>query len=156
MPENNTWSDLTPFDDDEPIEVHEENWAVQEQVFGKIDLSKVGYSQQIRTVRSEKFDAGQTDTEAKFSMFRDDEGQLICIHASHIQDGVQKPWFTLTHPGHLRQGHATRLADYIIALREEETGEPFPYADAWGDVPMRNAMASFSNKYANNKLNNTP
>lgn len=155
MPTDNVWSDVTPANDDETIEQHTITWGYQVQAFGEIDLTKVGYSQQSRSVVSTHFGDGQTQVDVRFTLFRNEDGLLISLVASYLEGDVQKAWYLLTHPDHLRQGHATRLADYVIAQREQEIGEDFPYAAAWGDIPMSNASASFVNKYANAKLNIT-
>ena len=155
MPTNNSWSDVIPTDDDETLEQHTETWGYQMQAFGEIDLTKVGFSHQTRSVVATKFNNGQDQVDVRFFLLRNEDGLLICIHAAYLSNGVETSWYILTHPDHLRQGHMTRLAEYVTALREQETGSDFPYVEAWHG-PMTNACASWVNKYVNAKLNSTP
>jgi GNAT superfamily N-acetyltransferase len=148
MPTENSWSDVVPVLDDEPVE----SWNTFKTVFGEIDLTAIGYSQQPRTIRAAVFNEGKDEINMRFSLFRNDEGVLICVHASYIVDGIQKPYLLLTHPDYQRQGYGTRLAEYVVNQRSEEISDAFPYAQAWGDVTMTSASASFANKFAKSKL----
>ena len=148
MPTENTWSDVIATLNDEPVAT----WNALEAALGAVDLEAKGYSQQTRLVRAFVFNEGKDEINMRFSLFRNDEGVLICFHASYIVDGLQKPWLFMTNPDYQRQGHGTRLAEYIINQRSEEISDAFPYAQAWGDVTMTASSASFANKYANSKL----
>lgn len=148
MPTENNWIDIIAMLTDEPVDT----WNSFEGILHAVDLEAIGYSQQTRPVRASIFNEGKDDVDVRFSLFRNAEGVLICFVASYIVDGIQKPWLFMTHPDHQRQGHGTRLADYITNQRAEEISDAFPFAQAWGDVTMTAASASFANKYANSKL----
>lgn len=148
MSTENSWTDIISVLDDEPIE----SWNTFKTILGEVDFTAIGYSQQTRIVRAVVFNEGKDEINMRFSLFRNDEGVLICFHASYIVDGLQKPWLLMTNPDYQRQGHGTRLAEYIINQRSEEISDAFPYAQAWGDVTMTAASASFANKFAKSKL----
>ena len=155
MPTDDVWLDTIPILEDETLEQHTITFGLQLQEFGEIDLNKVGFSQQTRSVRSTKFNNGQDPVDVRFFLLRNEDGLLICVHAEYLSNGVETSWYILTHPDYLRQGHMTRLAEYVTALREQETGSDFPYEAAWHG-PMSNASASWVNKYVKAKLNSTP
>ena len=148
MPTENNWTDIIATLNDEPVDT----WNSFESALHAVDLEASGYSQQTRPIKAFVFNEGNDDVDMRFSLFRDAEGVLICFCASYIVDGVQKPWILMTHPDHQRQGHGTRLAEYITNQRAEEISDVFPFAQAWGDVTMTASSASFANKYANSKL----
>ena len=89
-------------------------------------------------------------------MFRNEEGLLICLDASYLDGDVQKVLYLFTHPDYLRQGHGTRISDFVVSQREQEIGGVFPYEVALRDIPMSPASAGFTNKYVKAKLNSTP
>lgn len=150
MTANEAWSDIVPSVGEELITTL---WDDMVNLFGEIDINNKGYSQQIKEVRSSKWGNSQTTKSVRYTLFRDENGYLICLHAGYLDEsGVQRPWFIVTHPNHQRQGHATRLADFIVSQREEEIGENFPYQDAWANIEMTPASSGFANKYAKSKL----
>jgi len=150
MATNETWTDIIPVVSEELVTTL---WDDMIGLFGEIDLNNKGYSQQIKNVRSKKWSDAETSKSVRYTLFRDENGYLICLHASYLdEEGVQRPWFIITHPEHQRQGHATKLADFVINQREAEIGTNFPYQNAWGDIEMTPASTGFANKYAKSKL----
>ena len=150
------WLDIIPKLEDETLEQHRITFGAQMQLFGEIDLSKVGYSQQTIPVRSSWFDGGKKQVPVRFTLFRNEEGLLICIDASYLDGDVQKVWYILTHPDHLRQGHGTRISDFVVSQRQQEIGGVFPYEVALRDIPMTPSSAGLTNKYVRAKLDSTP
>jgi hypothetical protein len=150
MTTNDAWSDIVPLVSEELVATL---WDDMVNLFGEIDPNNKGYSQRAKEVRSPKWGNSETIKPVRFTLFRDDNGYLICLHAGYADEtGVQRPWFIITHPNYQRQGYATRLADFIISQREEEIGQGFPYQDAWTNIEMTPASAGFANKYAKSKL----
>ena len=150
MTTNDAWSDIAPIVSEELVTTL---WDDMVNLFGEIDLNNKGYSQRIKEVRSPKWGNSETIKPVRYTLFRDDNGYLICLHAGYVDENdVQRPWFIITHPNYQRQGYATRLADFIISQREEEIGQGFPYQDAWTNIEMTPASAGFANKYAKSKL----
>lgn len=150
MTTNDAWSDIAPIVSEELVETL---WDDMVNIFDEIDLNDKGYSQRIKEVRSPKWGNSETIKSVRYTLFRDDNGYLICLHAGYVDEtGVQRPWFIVTHPNYQRQGYATRLADFITSQREEEIGQGFPYQDAWTNIEMTPASAGFANKYAKSKL----
>jgi GNAT superfamily N-acetyltransferase len=147
---NDAWSDIAPIVSEELVATL---WDDVVNLFGEVDLSNKGYSQRIKQVRSPKWGNSETIKPVRYTLFRDDNGYLICVHAGYVDEsGVQHPWFIVTHPNYQRQGYATRLADFVISQREEEIKKDFPYQDAWVNIEMTPASAGFANKYAKSKL----
>jgi len=150
MTTNEAWSDIVPVVNEELVTTL---WNDMVNLFGEIDVNNKGYSQQTKETRSSKWGSPETIKPVRYTLFRDDNGYLICLHAGYIDEtGVQHPWFIITHPNYQRQGYATRLADFITSQREEEINKSFPYKDAWGNIEMTPASAAFANKYAKSKL----
>ncbi len=153
MSTNEIWSDIIPTVSEDLVATL---WDDMVSLFGEVDLNNKGYSQQIKEVRSKKWNNAEVPKSVRYTLFRDDNGYLICLHASYLdEEGVQRPWFIITHPEHQRQGHATRLADFVTAQRAEEISGNFPYRDAWTNIEMTPASSAFANKYAKLKLENS-
>lgn len=89
--------------------------------------------------------------------YRGESGELLCAYGDFFSDGGRKPFFLFVHPDYLRQGIATKMADYVIQDWENEHGTPFPFMKSWGDLDAfrggaNNEVVNFVNKYVNNKI----
>lgn len=151
--ENNTWENVSPS-----IEQTQENffseWAGIERKFG--EFGAPGYSEQTITVRNFAAIFGHSDpVDVRFTLYRGEDGLLLCIHGCYLENGIQKPFVYSVHPDHQRQGIGTTVAQYIIARYEQEFGKPFSYTDSWQNVTYTLPSANFVNKYTANVLSQT-
>lgn len=151
--ENNTWENVSPS-----IEQTQENffseWAGIERKFG--EFGAPGYSEQTITVRNFAAIFGHSDpVDVRFTLYRGEDGLLLCIHGCYLENGIQKPFIYNVHPDYQRQGIGTMVANYIIARYEQEFGKPFSYTDSWQNVTYTLPSANFANKYATNALSQT-
>lgn len=151
--ETTSWQNVSPT-----IEQTQENffseWAGIENRFG--EFGQPGFSEQVKTVHNFPQIFGHSNpVDVRFTLFRGEDGLLLCIHGCYIEDGIQKPFIFNVHPDHQRQGIGTMVADYIIARYQAENGRPFAYKESWGEVTYTLPSANFANKYATNALTTT-
>lgn len=150
---SNVWENVSPT-----IEQTQENffseWVGIEKKFG--EFGEPGFSEQTITVRNFAGIFGHNDpVDVRFTLYRGDDGLLLCIHGCYIENGTQKPFVFNVHPDHQRQGIGTIMANFIIARFEEENSKPFTYNDSWHGVTYTLPSANFANKYATNALSKT-
>ena len=151
--ENSAWENVSPS-----IEQTQENffseWSGIERKFG--EFGAPGYSEQTITVRNFAAIFGHSDpVDVRFTLYRGEDGLLLCIHGCYLENGIQKPFIYNVHPDQQRQGIGTTVAQYIIARYEQEFGKPFSYTDSWQSVTYTLPSANFANKYATNALSQT-
>lgn len=121
-------------------------WIQMEEKFG--EFGTPGYSEHNLTLTGGKMLGEGNSINARFTLFRNETGKLVCIHGCHIVDGVQKPLYFRVHPDHQRQGIGTQVAYYIRDRYERENGKPFSYSESLGDATHTEATAAFVNKHA--------
>lgn len=132
------------------IERTEENffqeWFSLEQKFG--EFGTPGFSEQTLPARFPGIFGHNNTVNVRFTLYRGEDGLLLCVHGCYIEDGIQKPFIFNVHPDHQRQGIGTMVANYIITRFEEEKNSEFNYEDSWRNVTYTEPSANFVNKYA--------
>lgn len=94
--ENNTWENVSPS-----IEQTQENffseWAGIERKFG--EFGAPGYSEQTITVRNFAAIFGHSDpVDVRFTLYRGEDGLLLCIHGCYLENGIQNRSCTVFIP----------------------------------------------------------
>ncbi len=144
---NTSWENATPS-----YEQTEENffqeWAFFEQKFG--EFGEPGFAEQTHPARFPGIFGHNNSVDVRFTTYRGEDGQLLCVHGCYIDNGIQKPFIMNVHPDHQRQGIGTAVTDFIIARYKDENQSEFTYEESWRNVVYTQPSANFVNKYANN------
>ena len=145
--QNISWEELLPS-----IERTEESyfqeWAALEDKFG--ELGPPGFTEQTMPVRFPTIIGHDGYVDVRFTLFRNQDNQLICVHGCYIDNGVQKPFVWDVHPDHQRQGIGTMMANYVLARYTDEYQKEFTYEESLRDVTYTTPSANFANKYVRN------
>ena len=153
-----SWNDVSPS-----IEQTQENffgeWASFERKFG--EFGSPGFTEQMFPARFPGIFGHNNTVNVRFTLFRGDDGQLLCVHGCYIDEydnNLQKPFIWSVHPDHQRQGLGTMMADFVAARYKRENGTEFTFEQSLRNVTYTLPSANFANKYvknAYNRINNT-
>ena len=154
MSDNTTpWVDVSPT-----IEQTQEGffseWIGMERRFG--EFGEPGFSDRTMTVSNFPGTFGHSNAvDVRFTFFRGEDGMLLCVYGSYIENGFEKAFFLNVHPDHQRQGIGTMMADHVAARYEAENGIPLVYKESWGQATYTLPSANFVNKYVTNAISTT-
>jgi len=146
---SNSWQDVTAGYEQTQENFFQE-WASFEQKFG--EFGSPGFSEQIFPARFPGIFGHNDQVNVRFTLYRAEDGLLLCVHGCYIEDGIQKPFIFNVHPDYQRQGIGTMVADYIIQRYKDENQSDFTYKESWQNVKYTDPSANFANKYAKNNM----
>lgn len=146
---SSTWQDVSAGYE-QTQEGFFQEWAFFEQKFG--EFGNPGFSEQILPGRFPGIIGHNNEVNIRFTLYRGEDGQLLCVHGCYIEDGIQKPFIFHVHPDCQRQGIGTTVANYIISRFEQENNSEFTYEQSWRNVVYTQPSANFANKYAKNNM----
>jgi hypothetical protein len=145
-----SWNNVSPS-----IEQTQESffgeWFGLEQKFG--EFGSPGFSEQTLPARFPGIFGHNNTVNVRFTLFRGDDGQLLCVHGCYIDEydnNLQKPFIWNVHPDHQRQGIGTMMANFIRARYIRENGTEFTFEQSLRDVTYTLPSANFTNKFVGN------
>lgn len=94
---------------------------------------------------------GLVDVAMKTTLYRNDDGELLCCYTRYQIDGQTKPYWMYVHPDHQRKGIATLVFNHALSL-DPDGGSNFNFVAAAEGAQTTEAMANFTNKFVNNHL----
>jgi GNAT superfamily N-acetyltransferase len=144
MSEERVWEDVSPGRDDLGFQ----DWLTWETAFG--EFGEPGYSEKVVGIGAAHIFGHTSHVDVRFTLLRNYDGLLVCVHGCYIDNDIQKPFALLVHPDHQRQGIGTMVMDYVRERFEVERGHEFTYEESLRNNEFTTSTAAFANKYIKN------
>lgn len=136
------------------LEVHESanlNWSDLEGRFSKFGVP--GFSQTTMLIRAPHMLGHNLEQDVKVDLYRGNDGQLLCIYISYVENEIVKPFILIVHPDHQRQGIATMVINHSREQYAAEKGHQYNIEEGLiniNDMRPSQAIANWLNKYIEN------
>lgn len=127
------------------------DWNYLENRFGK--LGTPGFTQLITPIRAPHMLGHTLEVDAKVDLYRGEDGQLLCVYISYVENNVVKPFILIVHANYQRQGIATMVIDHSREQFAFEKGYEYNLnegLDSLNAMHPTQAIENWVNKYINN------
>lgn len=127
------------------------DWDSLERRF--IKVGNPGFSQIIMPIKAPHLFGHDLDQDVKVDLYRGEDGQLLCIYISYIENKIVKPFILIVHPDHQRQGIATMVINHSREQFALEHGHEYNLSEglsSLNDMRPSQAIANWLNKYIEN------
>ena len=127
------------------------DWDVLEHRFGK--MGTPGFTKLEFPLKAPHMIKNSLEVNAKADLYRKEDGQLVCVYISYIEDGVVKPFVLMVHPDYQRQGIATMVINNSREQFASEQRREYNLEQGLSnlnDMRPSQAIANWLNKYIEN------
>ncbi|NBR35918.1 MAG: GNAT family N-acetyltransferase [Chitinophagales bacterium] len=137
------WDEISPnVENDMP-----EFWSFLESKFGPGDP---GFTETTKSVQSSTIFSNTDPVNVRWTCYRSETGELLCVHGCYINgDGYQVPFTLMVNPGHQRKGIGRLMVDFVRERFMNENGVDMDADIAFRTVKATPSGALFVNKYVN-------
>lgn len=127
------------------------DWNSLENRFDK--LGTPGFTQLIIPIRAPHMLKHTLEVDAKVDLYRAEDGQLLCVYISYVENDVVKPFILIVHPDYQRQGIATMVINRSREQFAFEKGYEYNLdkgLNSLNDMRPTQAIENWVNKYIKN------
>jgi len=122
-------------------------WNALVEMFGP---GSPGYSERTTSVRSVDHFGTMAPVDVRWTVYRSDEEEILCIHGNWINDeGYQRPFILMVNPDHQRKGIGTQMMIFLRERFMREYGHDMDADITFHGVKATESGAAFVNKYVN-------
>jgi len=144
--ENKVWV----WENIEPNVIEDANPNYWNNLVERFGLGNPGFSETTISMRSPDHFGHINPVNVRWTLYRSEEGELLCAHGNYVDDeGYQKPFILIVNPQHQRKGIGTKMTDFLRERFMNEYGHDMDADITFGNVKATQVGASFINKYVN-------
>jgi GNAT superfamily N-acetyltransferase len=125
-----------------------DEWGFLERRFDK--LGTPGFTELIIPVKAPHMLGHALEVDAKVDLYRGEDGQLLCVYISYVENNVVKPFMLIVHPDYQRQGIATMVINHSREEFAFEQGHEYNISEGLTNINTTTAAATWAKKYIEN------
>jgi|LakMenEpi03Aug12_release.lakeMendotaPanAssembly.Ray.scaffolds.fasta_scaffold446512_3 GNAT superfamily N-acetyltransferase len=124
-------------------------WSFLEYRFG--EFGEPGFSKQTIPAAAPHLFGHENSVDVNILLYRGEDGLLLCVYGSHVNDGVKKPFMLNVHPDYQKMGIASKVLDYEMDDFKSERGHDYDFNEGLLEVKSTEAGAIWARRFIERK-----